>query len=200
MICYMSCGSRSFLEDAKRLTKGAKSFRLSWLRCYDMFPFTEHREILGIFVRESTESVEESWKKSSTSSKMVWKPWEDISFLQGQVPRMRGRWQCQFLVGIEADGFGVVGRLLGRRGANMKRIAAETQAKMRLRGRGSGFKELDLGAESTDPLMLCLSAPDADSYRSAALKVHELLETIYLAYEFTGKDPPAVRVHEGPRE
>lgn len=36
----------------------------------------------------------------------------------------RGRWQCQFLVGIEADQeFGVVGRLLGRRGANMKRIA-----------------------------------------------------------------------------
>lgn len=36
----------------------------------------------------------------------------------------RGRWQCQFLVGIEANQeFGVVGRLLGRRGANMKRIA-----------------------------------------------------------------------------
>jgi len=40
----------------------------------------------------------------------------------------RGRWQCQFLVGIEADqDFGVVGRLLGRRGANMKRIAGRFQ-------------------------------------------------------------------------
>lgn len=59
-IIYMSCGHQSFMEDADRLTGAAfgtmgeswgAPFRLVALSCYDMFPFTEHVETLGIFVR-----------------------------------------------------------------------------------------------------------------------------------------------------
>ncbi|CAK9107260.1 unnamed protein product, partial [Durusdinium trenchii] len=122
-----------------------------------------------------------------------WKSWDETSFVKDRTVRSeRGRWQCQFLVGIEAkNDFGVVGRLLGRGGANMKRIA----------GRGSGFKEADLdGKESTDPLMLCVSAPSEKSYREASVEIHKLLTDVYKAFEFTGGTPPPVRVHEGPRD
>eukprot|EP00435_Cladocopium_sp_Y103_P023803 s1204_g5.t2 len=155
VIVYMSCGPRSFMQDANRLTGPGTTpaFELSWMRCYDMFPFTEHVETLGIFLRR-----EAGGECFAPNKKLSWKSWEETSLCSGRpVQPERGRWQCQFLVGIEADqDFGVVGRLLGRRGANMKRIAGDTNAKMRLRGRGSGFKEADLGGkESSDPLMLC---------------------------------------------
>ncbi|CAK9107262.1 unnamed protein product, partial [Durusdinium trenchii] len=113
-----------------------------------------------------------------------WKSWDETSFVKDRTVRSeRGRWQCQFLVGIEAkNDFGVVGRLLGRGGANMKRIAGDTNAKMRLRGRGSGFKEADLdGKESTDPLMLCVSAPSEKSYREASVEIHKLLTDMVAA-------------------
>ncbi|CAJ1423565.1 unnamed protein product, partial [Effrenium voratum] len=196
VVIYMSCGPRSFMQDAERLTSpgATPAFRLTWLRLYDMFPFTEHIETLGIFVRDEVCSA------SATGTEMTWKPWEEMSFLQeAPAERLeRGRYQCQFLVGIEDPEFQVVGRILGRGGANMKRIAGKTNAKMRLRGRGSGFKEADLdGQESTDPLMLCVSAPDADSYREAAEEVRSLLLQVYKA---ASRDVAPLQVHEGPRD
>ncbi|CAJ1362873.1 unnamed protein product [Effrenium voratum] len=145
VVIYMSCGPRSFMQDAERLTSpgATPAFRLTWLRLYDMFPFTEHIETLSIFVRDEVCSA------SATGTEMTWKPWEEMSFLQeAPAERLeRGRYQCQFLVGIEDPEFQVVGRILGRGGANMKRIAGKTNAKMRLRGRGSGFKEADLDGQ-----------------------------------------------------
>ncbi|CAK9107258.1 unnamed protein product, partial [Durusdinium trenchii] len=118
-----------------------------------------------------------------------WKSWDETSFVKDRTVRSA------------KNDFGVVGRLLGRGGANMKRIAGDTNAKMRLRGRGSGFKEADLdGKESTDPLMLCVSAPSEKSYREASVEIHKLLTDVYKAFEFTGGTPPPVRVHEGPRD
>ncbi|CAK9022147.1 unnamed protein product, partial [Durusdinium trenchii] len=54
VIIYMSCGPRSFMQDADRLTSpgATPAFQLTWLRCYDMFPFTDHLETLGIFARQ----------------------------------------------------------------------------------------------------------------------------------------------------
>eukprot|EP00434_Breviolum_minutum_P017037 symbB.v1.2.015034.t1/scaffold1037.1/size142759/6 len=194
VIVYMSCGPRSFIQDANRLTSPGTTpaFELSWMRCYDMFPFTEHVETLGIFVRQEAggQCIPETRKE------LLWKPWEETSLFNERPARSeRGRWQCQFLVGIEADQeFGVVGRLLGRRGANMKRIAGDTNAKMRLRGLVS------FCSESPDPLMLCVSAPDESSYREAALQIRALLLEVYEAFEFAGGCPPGIQVHEGPRD
>jgi len=59
-IIYMSCGPESFMQDADRLTGRDPSahgegwgpvFKLVDLKCYDMFPFTDHIETVGIFIR-----------------------------------------------------------------------------------------------------------------------------------------------------
>merc|ERR1719261_1882561 len=69
--------------------------------------------------------------------------------------------QCQFIIGIEEDPkFKVVKRIIGIGGSNMKRIAESTGAKLRLRGRGSGFLEGPRQQESSDELMLCISSQD----------------------------------------
>mmetsp|Transcript_55450 Transcript_55450/g.159454 ORF Transcript_55450/g.159454 Transcript_55450/m.159454 type:complete len:449 (-) Transcript_55450:136-1482(-) len=114
--------------------------------------------------------------------------------------------QCQYFIGIEEDAkFKVTCRILGSHGKHMKEIAQATGAKLRLRGQGSGFLEGDERLESTDELMLCLSAQDWESYQEAVRLVNELLNGIYEQYcafcgEIGGVAPHLeISMHEGPR-
>lgn len=115
--------------------------------------------------------------------------------------------QCQFVIGIEEDSkFRVVRRIIGQGGENMKMIAQKSDAKLRLRGRGSKFLEGPEEKESTDDLMLCVSSQDKAGYESAKNLVVELLEGIYESRrafcEKAGKNSPAltIQLHEGYRE
>lgn len=95
------------------------------------------------------------------------------------------KFTCRFMVGIDNDDdFRVVRRIIGAGGAKMKEIVAKTsdQAKLRLRGKGSGFVERDIKAESQEPLQLCISCPSKEGYDTAVQCVEELLKEIYEAY------------------
>lgn len=127
----------------------------------------------------------------------------------GKGPRnnINGKQQCQFIIGIEEDRhFRVVKRIIGVQGANMKRIAEETGAKLRLRGRGSKFLEGPEQKESTDDLMLCISAQEKSGYDHAVRLITELLQDVYSDYEgfchTEGRNPPSlrIRINEGYRE
>lgn len=118
-----------------------------------------------------------------------------------------GKHQCQFLIGIEEEPkFRVCRHLLGKAGAHMKRIAEATSARLRLRGRGSKFLEGPEHAESSDPLMLCVSVPDSNDYARAVSLVQEHLEQVYAEYRrFCARNKMlspevAVNMHEGSRE
>lgn len=115
--------------------------------------------------------------------------------------------QCQFFIGIDEEPkFHVRGRVLGPRGQFVKDIAERTGAKLRLRGRGSSFKEGPEQQESADPLMLCVSAPEGDAYEEAKALTRELLEGVYADYRsfYAKAGLPLltlrVKLHEGPRE
>lgn len=121
----------------------------------------------------------------------------------------RNRPQCQFIIGIEEDpSFAVVRKLLGPHGKHIKSIAEQSGAKLRLRGLGSGFKEGLEQRESSDPLMLCISAQDSQSYERAKELVAEHLLEIYNNFQqFKTRDESSVtmvdlqlNLHEGPRE
>lgn len=86
----------------------------------------------------------------------------------------------------------------------MKDIVARTSgdAKLRLRGKGSGFKERDTQNESPEPLQLCISCPNGDSYDIAVQCTRDLLTGIYSEYnEWCSKNnrpvrPPELRMSE----
>merc|ERR1712224_158955 len=95
--------------------------------------------------------------------------------------------QCQFMIGIEqSDTFDVKSKIIGRAGCHMKTISTfcGVGTKFRLRGKGSGFKEGPEGfkEESTDELMLCVSAPNEHSFNKAKKAMTEHLEKIYVDY------------------
>jgi len=99
--------------------------------------------------------------------------------------RSDGRWRCTFFVGIpETRAWGVVKRIIGVKGYNMKTIIAQVPGtKIRLRGQGSGFLDQLTGIESSDPLQINLNAPTFDVYVKAQALVVDLLEYIYAEYE-----------------
>jgi hypothetical protein len=117
------------------------------------------------------------------------------------------KYQCQLTVGIEEDSkFRVVRRLIGSGGENMKNINQKSDAKLRLRGRGSKFLEGDDQQESTDDLMLCISSQDKAGFETAKAMASELIEGIHHSYRAfchkAGKECPVLglRISEGYRE
>lgn len=88
-----------------------------------------------------------------------------------------------FEVGLQDDeDFCLVKRLLGKSGNNMRRIAEDCNAKVRLRGIGSGFLEGKEGMEVNAPLQLHVSCTGYESYCSAVDAVARLLSEIYKHY------------------
>jgi hypothetical protein len=55
--------------------------------------------------------------------------------------------------------------------------------KLRLRGRGSGYKEGPDQVESEEELHLCISAKDESVYNYACLCVEKLLQNVYFEYQ-----------------
>merc|ERR1711920_477015 len=99
----------------------------------------------------------------------------------------------------------VTRKVLGFAGKNVKAIATRSGAKLRVRGKGSGFVEGPEQQESSDPLMLCVSAQDQVSYSKAKALVWELMEDVYGQYRaFCDKHQLLVpelqiSIHEGAR-
>lgn len=76
-------------------------------------------------------------------------------------------------------------RIIGANGARMKDIVAKSggDAKLRLRGKGSGFVERDTKSESPEPLQLCISCPRMDGYSVSKRLSESLLIEVYAEYD-----------------
>lgn len=94
------------------------------------------------------------------------------------------KYTCRFLIGIENDKeFQVARRLIGSKGSNMKRIVQQTDAKLRLRGQGSGYFEGSGQKESSEPLQLCISCTNLDGYKTAVRQTEDLLKRVHEEYK-----------------
>lgn len=118
---------------------------------------------------------------------------------RGEVDGDNQKFICVFQIGLEDDEeFCLVKRILGKAGNNMRRIAEECSAKVRLRGIGSGFLEGADGREANMPLQLNVSCVDFESYQGAVDRVSTLLKDLYKHYRryarSKGQEPPEVKV------
>jgi hypothetical protein len=118
---------------------------------------------------------------------------------------LNGKYTCRYEIQIENDKeFQVARRLIGAKGCNMKRIVevcgknqdgsiTQDAVKLRLRGKGSGYKEGPFNKESDEPLHLCISSKFMDRYKTACNLVSELVQTVHEEYkkfcEKNGKNP-----------
>merc|ERR1712032_904348 len=88
-------------------------------------------------------------------------------------------------VGIETDcGFGVVGRLIGTAGKNLKQIVSESGgAKVWVATRSSRLPESGKWDESLGPLVVCVCAMSGPSLEIAMGLIRELLATVRKEHE-----------------
>lgn len=119
---------------------------------------------------------------------------------RGEIDDDNQKFICVFQIGLEDDEeFCLVKRILGKAGNNMRRIAEECSAKVRLRGIGSGFLEGSDGKEANMPLQLNVSCTDFDSYQGAVDRVSTLLKDLYKHYRryarSRGMEVPDVKVN-----
>jgi hypothetical protein len=108
------------------------------------------------------------------------------------------KYVCNYEIQIENDTkFRVTKRLIGNKGLILKKILFDScikfgdfTTKIRLRGRGSGYKEGALlrgkffifTIESDDPMQLCISSLGYESYTRCCGAVEILLKQIYQEY------------------
>ena len=102
-----------------------------------------------------------------------------------------GRYTCKYEILIPNDkNFQITRRLIGNKGCNMKNILNQCNTsnnikdsvKLRLRGRGSGYKEGPENKESDEPLHLCISAKNQEEMNKACKLVDNLLNKIHQDY------------------
>eukprot|EP00929_Paragymnodinium_shiwhaense_P094897 TRINITY_DN55745_c0_g1_i1.p1 TRINITY_DN55745_c0_g1~~TRINITY_DN55745_c0_g1_i1.p1 ORF type:complete len:655 (-),score=147.89 TRINITY_DN55745_c0_g1_i1:72-2036(-) len=77
--------------------------------------------------------------------------------------RPPARLWCQILLHKQHPGFDMIPILIGRGGCNMREIHSVTKAKVRIRGRGSGYLEVDGKREAPVPLMVVVTADNSDA-------------------------------------
>ena len=102
-----------------------------------------------------------------------------------------GKFTCKYEILIENDSeFQIARRLIGSKGCNMKKIINQCKSsgdgegvKLRLRGKGSGYKEGPENKESDEPLHLCISSKNAEDLQKACLLVDDLLKKIFEDYK-----------------
>lgn len=115
------------------------------------------------------------------------------------IPDQSQKYTTRFDIQIENEKeFQVARRLIGPKGVNMKNIVEKCCKgisgpmhdiiKLRLRGRGSGFREGPEKIESLEPLHICISSKYNDKLIIAAEEVEKLVLHVYNEYrEFRSK-------------
>jgi hypothetical protein len=121
--------------------------------------------------------------------------YDDKKGVQSSGGNVNGKYTCRFEMQIENDkDFQVARRLIGAKGCNMKKIVemcgknqdgsiTQDVVKLRLRGKGSGYKEGPFNKESDEPLHLCISSKFPDRYKYACNLVQELVYSVYEEYK-----------------
>ena len=102
-----------------------------------------------------------------------------------------GKYTCKYQILIANDkDFQIARRLIGSKGCNMKNIIKECKLsedgegiKLRLRGKGSGYKEGPENKESDEMLHLCISSKNSEEMKKACLLVDDLLNKINEDYK-----------------
>mmetsp|Transcript_71638 Transcript_71638/g.133923 ORF Transcript_71638/g.133923 Transcript_71638/m.133923 type:complete len:311 (-) Transcript_71638:164-1096(-) len=83
------------------------------------------------------------------------------------------------------EGFHMAKKIIGKGGEHTKSINEQTDAKVRLRGKGSGHVERDSGAEAQVPLMLAVTSTGNSSIKfvQAVEMAIELLDSVESKYQ-----------------
>ncbi|KAI0181943.1 hypothetical protein GGR52DRAFT_568151 [Hypoxylon sp. FL1284] len=99
----------------------------------------------------------------------------------------------------EVRGFNLRAQVVGHGGSYVKHIQQETQCRVQIKGRGSGYLEASTNRESDDDMYLHVAGPDAKMVEKAKDLCEDLIANVKEAYEEFKSRPPRQHYnnHEG---
>ncbi|KAJ5112275.1 hypothetical protein N7532_000320 [Penicillium argentinense] len=87
------------------------------------------------------------------------------------------------------QGFNTRAKIVGKEGCNVKHIERKTGCEVRVKGRGSNWRDHN-NHESDEPMFVHILGPTSDQVKQASEMAQELLETVREAYEEHERNPP----------
>ena len=115
---------------------------------------------------------------------------KDIKFQTNSTRDYKLKYVSRYIVQIDNEkNFPVKKLIIGDKGMTLRNILinncikyGEQTTKIRLRGRGSGYKEGPRNEESKDPMELCISSLNLVSFTRCSAEIEKLLKNIYYQY------------------
>ena len=143
-----------------------------------------------IMKNQINEKISNNYIPNIDFEKMTLQMKNDIKFNTYSNREYMYKYVCNYNIQIENDeSFNVTKRIIGKNGYFLKKIIYEGcikfndySTKIRLRGKGSGYKEGNLNIESNEPLELCISSLNYPTYINCCRLVESLLKKIYFDY------------------
>ena len=115
---------------------------------------------------------------------------KDVKFHTNSTRDYQFKYVSRYIVQIENEkNFPVTKMIIGNKGNLLRQILLENcinlgdhTTKIRLRGKGSGYKEGPKNEESKDPMELCISSLNMLSYMRCSQAIENLLLNVYYQY------------------
>ena len=117
-------------------------------------------------------------------------PVKDVEFQTNSTRDYQFKYVSRYIVQIENEkNFPVTKMIIGNSGKLLRNILVKNcinngdhTTKIRLRGKGSGYKEGPKNEESKDPMELCISSLNLISYLKCSNEIENLLRNVYYQY------------------
>ena len=117
-------------------------------------------------------------------------PGKDVEFQTNSTRDYQYKYVSRYIVQIEKEkNFPVTKMIIGNSGKLLRNILVKNcinngdhTTKIRLRGKGSGYKEGPKNEESKDPMELCISSLNLMSYIKCSNEIENLLKNVYYQY------------------
>ena len=115
---------------------------------------------------------------------------KEVKFQTNSTRDYKFKYVSRYIVQIENEkNFPVTKMIIGNNGMYLRNILynncikyGDQSTKIRLRGRGSGYKEGPNKEESKDPMELCISSLNPISFQRCSTEIENLLHQIYFKY------------------
>jgi hypothetical protein len=115
---------------------------------------------------------------------------QDVKFQTNSTRDYNLKYVSRYIVQIENEkDFPVTKMIIGNNGMLLRNILynncikyGDKTTKIRLRGRGSGYKEGPKNEESKEPMELCISSLNLISFTNCSMEIEKLLQQIYYKY------------------
>ena len=117
-------------------------------------------------------------------------PGKDVEFQTNSTRDYQYKYVSRYIVQIENEkNFPVTKMIIGNSGKLLRNILVKNcinngdhTTKIRLRGKGSGYKEGPKNEESKDPMELCISSLNLMSFIKCSNEIENLLKNVYYQY------------------